>query len=124
MELRHAMSSVRDSLASTSSRRHYRMRLHQCRICHTVIGQAQKCHNGGILIPWPACLLTGPMINEQLSAEQRAELLDKIPVKKFCTPEEIAHTVDYLISPLAGFVTVRCVSLRLLIILLHVPKYH
>ena len=55
------------------------------------------------------------MINEQLSAEQRAELLDKIPVKKFCTPEEIAHTVDYLISPLAGFVTVRCFSLRLLI---------
>ena len=29
--------------------------------------------------------------------------------------EEIAHTVDYLISPLAGFVTVRCFSLRLLI---------
>ena len=85
---------------------------------------SQKCHNGGTLIPWLACLLTGPMINEQLSAEQRAELLDKIPVKKFCTPEEIAHTVDYLISPLAGFVTVRCFSLRLLIILLHVHKYH
>lgn len=53
------------------------------------------------------------MINEQLSAQQRSELLDKIPVKKFCTPEEIAHTVDYLISPLAGFVTVRHSSLFL-----------
>ena len=51
------------------------------------------------------------MINETLSAQQRSELLDKIPVKKFCTPEEIAHTVDYLISPLAGFVTVRYSSL-------------
>jgi hypothetical protein len=40
------------------------------------------------------------------------ELLEKIPVKKFCTPEEIAHTVEYLISPLAGFVTVRYSLLR------------
>ena len=62
------------------------------------------------------------MINEQLSAEQRAELLDKIPVKKFCTPEEIAHTVDYLISPLAGFVTVRRSSLRLYN-LSHLPNF-
>ena len=49
------------------------------------------------------------MINEALTAAQRAELLEKIPVGKFCAPEEIAHTVDYLVSPLAGFITVRYV---------------
>ena len=51
------------------------------------------------------CYVFSPMIMEQLSAEKRAELLDMIPVKKFCTPEEVAHTTNFLVSPLAGFIT-------------------
>ena len=52
------------------------------------------------------CYVFGPMIINALSEERRAELLEAIPVQKFCTPEEVAHTVDYLIHPLASFVTV------------------
>ena len=34
-----------------------------------------------------------------------AELQGTIPVKRFCGPEEVAHAVAFLASPLAGFIT-------------------
>ncbi len=52
----------------------------------------------------PAYVMS-PMVSEQLSDEQRANQLAKIPVGRFCTPEEVAHTVSFLASPLAGFIT-------------------
>ena len=52
----------------------------------------------------PAYVRT-PMVTEQLSAEQRAALLAQIPVGRFCEPEEFAHVVRFLVSPLAGFIT-------------------
>ena len=52
----------------------------------------------------PAYVRT-PMITEQLTEEQRAELLKKIPVHRFCEPEEFAHVVRFLVHPLAGFIT-------------------
>ncbi len=52
----------------------------------------------------PAYVRT-PMITEQLNEEQRQKLLKDIPVGRFCEPEEFAHVVRFLASPLAGFIT-------------------
>jgi len=52
----------------------------------------------------PAYVRT-PMITEQLTEAQRQEVLKKIPVARFCEPEEFAHVVRFLIHPLAGFIT-------------------
>ncbi|HZO02696.1 MAG TPA: SDR family NAD(P)-dependent oxidoreductase [Burkholderiales bacterium] len=52
----------------------------------------------------PAYVRT-PMVTEQLTAEQREALLAQIPVGRFCEPEEFAHVVRFLVSPLAGFIT-------------------
>jgi 3-oxoacyl-[acyl-carrier protein] reductase len=52
----------------------------------------------------PAYVLS-PMVTEQLTSEQRARQLSQIPVGRFCEPEEVAHSVSYLASPLAGFIT-------------------
>jgi 3-oxoacyl-[acyl-carrier protein] reductase len=52
----------------------------------------------------PAYVMS-PMVSEQLSAEQRATLLAQIPVGRFCAPDEIAHVVSFLASPMSGFIT-------------------
>jgi 3-oxoacyl-[acyl-carrier protein] reductase len=52
----------------------------------------------------PAYVKT-PMVTEQLSDEQRQKLVRDIPVGRFCEPEEFAHVVRFLASPLAGFIT-------------------
>jgi 3-oxoacyl-[acyl-carrier protein] reductase len=46
-----------------------------------------------------------PMVSEQLTDDQRRSQLAQIPVGRFCTPEEVAHAVLFLASPLAGFIT-------------------
>jgi 3-oxoacyl-[acyl-carrier protein] reductase len=52
----------------------------------------------------PAYVKT-PMVTEQLNEAQRRMLLAQIPVGRFCEPEEFAHAVRFLASPLAGFIT-------------------
>jgi 3-oxoacyl-[acyl-carrier protein] reductase len=52
----------------------------------------------------PAYVRT-PMVTEQLTAEQRAAVEAKIPVGRYCEPEEFAHTVLFLASEKAGFIT-------------------
>jgi len=52
----------------------------------------------------PAYIET-PMVTEQLSETQRHALLRDIPVGRFCKAEEVAHAVDFLVSPLSGFIT-------------------
>ena len=52
----------------------------------------------------PAYVKT-PMVTEQLTETQRQALLAQIPVGRFCEPEEFAHCVALLVSPLSGFIT-------------------
>jgi len=59
----------------------------------------------------PAYVKT-PMITEQLDEEQRQKLLRDIPVGRFCEPEEFAHVVRFLASPLAGFITGEIIDLN------------
>jgi 3-oxoacyl-[acyl-carrier protein] reductase len=59
----------------------------------------------------PAYVKT-PMITEQLDEAQRQKLLKDIPVGRFCEPEEFAHVVRFLASPLAGFITGEIVDLN------------
>ncbi len=52
------------------------------------------------------------MVTEQLTEEQRRKLLAEIPVGRFCEPEEVAHVVRFLVSPLAGFITGEIVDIN------------
>jgi 3-oxoacyl-[acyl-carrier protein] reductase len=40
-----------------------------------------------------------------LTIEQRAELLERIPLGRFGNPEEVAAVVTFLASPHAGYIT-------------------
>ena len=51
------------------------------------------------------CYVMTPMVSEQLSDDERAAVLTQLPVRRFCQPEEVAHAVRYLASPLSGFIT-------------------
>lgn len=46
-----------------------------------------------------------PMVFEQLTEDERSTLLEGIPVGRFCKPDEIAYAIEFLVSPLAGFIT-------------------
>ena len=59
----------------------------------------------------PAYVRT-PMVTEQLNEAQRQALLAQIPVGRFCEPEEFAHAVRFLASPLAGFITGEILDLK------------
>jgi len=59
----------------------------------------------------PAYVRT-PMVTEQLSEAQRQALLQQIPVGRFCEPEEFAHVVCFLASPLSGFITGEVIDLN------------
>jgi 3-oxoacyl-[acyl-carrier protein] reductase len=52
----------------------------------------------------PAYVMS-PMVFDQLTGAQRQAQLAAIPVGRFCQPEEVAHAVMFLASPLAGFIT-------------------
>jgi 3-oxoacyl-[acyl-carrier protein] reductase len=52
----------------------------------------------------PAYVRT-PMVTAQLTDEQRAAVLAKIPVGRLCEPEEFAFVVCFLVDELAGFIT-------------------
>lgn len=49
--------------------------------------------------------VVSPMILDSLDAEQLERQRKAIPVGRLCQPEEVAHAVSFLVSPLAGFIT-------------------
>lgn len=51
------------------------------------------------------CYVMSPMVSEGLTEQQREDLLEQLPVKRFCHPQEVAHAVQFFVSPLAGFIT-------------------
>ena len=57
----------------------------------------------------PAYVMS-PMISEQLSDDERAAVLRKIPVGRFCDPAEVAHAVAFLVDEKAGFITGEVIS--------------
>ena len=59
----------------------------------------------------PAYVKT-PMVTEGLSEAQRVSLLATIPVGRFCEPDEFAHVVRFLASPMAGFITGEVVDIN------------
>lgn len=52
----------------------------------------------------PGYVMT-PMVSEQLTEEQRTRILAGIPVGEFCTGEEVAHLVSYLVGHNARHIT-------------------
>jgi 3-oxoacyl-[acyl-carrier protein] reductase len=52
----------------------------------------------------PAYVRT-PMVEEQLTKDQRQKLLKQIPVGRFCEADEFAHCVRFLLHPMSGFIT-------------------
>lgn len=68
-------------------------------------GLARESARDGITVNAiaPAYLRTSTL--EHYPPEIVERLLETIPVGRFCEPEEYAHTVRFLISPLAGFIT-------------------
>ena len=52
----------------------------------------------------PAYIRT-PMVTQQLTPEEQKMVMEKIPVGRYCEPEEFAHVVRFLASPLSGFIT-------------------
>ncbi len=59
----------------------------------------------------PAYIKT-PMVTEQLTEVQRQALLRDIPVGRFCDAEEVAHVVQFLVSPMSGFITGEIVDIN------------
>lgn len=52
------------------------------------------------------------MITDYLGETQQRDSLNQIPVGRFCDPEEVAHVVSFLVSPLSGFITGEAIDIN------------
>jgi 3-oxoacyl-[acyl-carrier protein] reductase len=66
---------------------------------------ARECAAQGITVNAVAPAYVKTPMTEQLNEAQRRQILAQIPVGRFCEPEEFAHAVRFLASPLSGFIT-------------------
>lgn len=65
----------------------------------------EAAENGVTVNGVSAAYVKTQMVTEQLTEAQRRQVLTTIPLGRFCEPEEFAHAVRFLASPLAGFIT-------------------
>jgi 3-oxoacyl-[acyl-carrier protein] reductase len=67
---------------------------------------ARECAAHGVTVNAisPAYVKTQRIATE-LNDAQRRQILAQVPVGRFCEPEEFAHAVRFLASPLSGFIT-------------------
>jgi len=74
---------------------------------------ARECAAHGVTVNGIApAYVKSPTITEHLNDSQRRLLLAQVPVGRFCEPEEFAHAVRFLASPLAGFITGEVVGMN------------
>mmetsp|Transcript_13813 Transcript_13813/g.55510 ORF Transcript_13813/g.55510 Transcript_13813/m.55510 type:complete len:257 (-) Transcript_13813:4361-5131(-) len=66
---------------------------------------ARECAKCNVTVNGVAPAYVRTAANESFPADMSSMLLKYIPVGRFCEPEEFAHTVEFLISPKAGFIT-------------------
>ena len=72
----------------------------------------ETAHQGITVNAVAPAYVMSPMVSQQLTAVQRDAQLANIPVGRFCEPDEVAHTVAFLASPLAGFITGEVVDMN------------
>jgi 3-oxoacyl-[acyl-carrier protein] reductase len=58
------------------------------------------------------CVAPGFIRTDMTEGLDENELKGMIPVKRFGTPEEVAHTVAFLVSPGAGYITAEVISVN------------
>jgi len=67
---------------------------------------ARECAANGVTVNTIApAFIRSPADTDALTEAQRRQVLAAIPAARFGEPEEFAHAVRFLVSPLAGFMT-------------------
>jgi 3-oxoacyl-[acyl-carrier protein] reductase len=66
---------------------------------------ARECASFGVTVNAIAPAYVKTAATAQLNESQQRQILAQIPVGRFCEPEEFAHAVRFLCSPLSGFIT-------------------
>ncbi len=72
---------------------------------------AKELAPSGIRVNAVACGAVNTQMNDILSSEDKAELIDKIPMMRFAEPDEIAKTVMFLACDDASYITGQVVTL-------------
>lgn len=73
---------------------------------------AREVASRGITVNAVAPGFVATPMTENLSEAVQESFLDLIPMKRFCTPEEVAHVVRYLLSDEAAYITGQVININ------------